>query len=316
MSAQVITLTDAASGASARVLASQGFNCFSWLPAWPEGPSEALWAPAGFDAGDQRASSGGIPLLFPFPGRIGGATYEFRGRAYQLSPGDGRGNAIHGFVFNRAFRVVERDARSVTGEFHQSVDAPEVADQWPSDFLLRVTYRLDAQRLACDVEYANVGQEDLPCAFGTHAYFRAPLAAGQDVERVTLTAPVDREWVLDDMLPTGELRESETAAALGGGVRLDGRAFDTPYALRPDAVGDVTSRVADPGSGRAIVQTCDDAFGCYVVYTPGHREAVCIEPYTCVPNPFALEARGVRTGLSVLEPGSARRHRITLAAAV
>jgi len=45
-----------------------------------------------------------------------------------------------------------------------------------------------------------------------------------------------------------------------------------------------------------------------VVYNPPHREAFCIEPYTCVPDPFALEARGLR----VLAPGEQFQARIDI----
>ena len=56
----------------------------------------------------------------PFAGRIGGAAYEFRGRRFELEPNDGLGNAIHGFVYNRPWRVVEQSALRVVGEFQAS----------------------------------------------------------------------------------------------------------------------------------------------------------------------------------------------------
>src|SRR6188768_93484 len=117
MEAQVVEIVDRDSGSSARILVSLGFNCFSWRPVLREGAREMLWADPDFAAGDKRPSSGGIPLLFPFPGRIAGASYEFNGRRYQLEPGDAFGNAIHGFVFNRPWRIVEQTTSRVVGEF-------------------------------------------------------------------------------------------------------------------------------------------------------------------------------------------------------
>ena len=119
MAAQVVEITDPDSGSSARVLVSQGFNCFSWRPVLDDGPREMLWADPDFAAGDKRPSSGGIPLLFPFPGRIGGAKYQFDGREYQLEPGDAFGNAIHGFVFNRPWRVVEQARAASSASFRR-----------------------------------------------------------------------------------------------------------------------------------------------------------------------------------------------------
>ena len=97
MNKQLVELTDPESGARARVSVGQGFNCFSWQPVLEDGPREMLWADAAFDSGEKRPSGSGIPLLFPFPGRIGGAAFTFNGRDYQLEPGDAYGNAIHGF---------------------------------------------------------------------------------------------------------------------------------------------------------------------------------------------------------------------------
>ena len=51
-----------------------------------------------------------------------------------------------------------------------------------------------------------------------------------------------------------------------------------------------------------------------MVYNPPHRQAICIEPYTCLPNPFELERQGIDTGLSVLPPGKSVRARIEIRA--
>ena len=80
MNHQVLEIVDPESGSRARVLVSLGFNCFSWRPMLEDGPREMIWADTGFESGDKRPSGSGIPLLFPFPGRIGGTTFRFEGR--------------------------------------------------------------------------------------------------------------------------------------------------------------------------------------------------------------------------------------------
>ena len=47
----------------------------------------------------------------------------------------------------------------------------------------------------------------------------------------------------------------------------------------------------------------DEQFPYCVVFNPPHREAICIEPYTTLPNPFELEQSGVDPHLRVLPPG-------------
>src|SRR5438477_5007922 len=101
MTSQIVTLRDHASGASAEILVSQGFNCFRFTAAPRGEPIEIIYAPANFSTGQERPSRGGIPLLFPFPGRIRGTLFEWEGKQYALEPGDAFGNAIHGFVLSR-----------------------------------------------------------------------------------------------------------------------------------------------------------------------------------------------------------------------
>lgn len=307
MASQVVGITDRESGSSAQVLASVGFNCFSWRPVFADGPREMLWADPSFAAGDKRPSSGGIPLLFPFPGRIGGAAYRFEGREYRLEPSDAFGNAIHGFVFNRPWRVVEQQEGRVVGEFQASKDDPAILDRWPADFRIRVSYEVRGPELLSEIRYENTGDGPLPCGFATHAYFRLPLVEGGSVADTIVTAPVEAFWELERMTPTGRVLSVAESQQLANGLRLDDHQFDTVFTkLRPDPDGFVRTRLQDPGSGRALTQTFDDAFTQCVVYTPGHREAICLEPYTCVPDAIRLSAEGHETGLQVLQPGEQR----------
>ena len=111
--ASPLTIADAKTGSSATVLPHLGFNCFSWRPQLklPDGAEtrEMLWAESGFDAADKKPSRSGVPLLFPFPGRIRGGVFEFEGKRHEVSDrADGLGNAIHGFAIDAVWRVVDR----------------------------------------------------------------------------------------------------------------------------------------------------------------------------------------------------------------
>src|SRR5690349_5486847 len=98
MAPEIVILRDAATGASAEILVSQGFNCFRLTAMHAAMPVEVIYAPADFASGQGRPSRGGIPLLFPFPGRIRGTVFHWEGKDYMLQPGDAFGNAIHGFA--------------------------------------------------------------------------------------------------------------------------------------------------------------------------------------------------------------------------
>lgn len=40
-----------------------------------------------------------------------------------------------------------------------------------------------------------------------------------------------------------------------------------------------------------------------VIFTPPHRQAICLEPYTCVTDAVHLQQEGLNAGWQVLEPG-------------
>lgn len=304
MAYEILKITDRASGSGARVLASLGFNCFSWRPVLANGPREMLWADDGFEAGDKRPSGSGIPLLFPFPGRISGAAFQFAGREYRLEPGDAFGNAIHGFVFNRPWRIVEHQDARVVGEFQASVDDASILERWPADFRIRVSYEVSGRELVSNIEYENAGDGPLPCGFGTHAYFRLPLSDASNVADTVVTVPATQLWELDQMIPTGRQHPIAVDQQLADGLRLDEHQFDTCFTgVRADRDNLVRTRLTDPTTGRRVTQAFSTAFTQCIVYTPGHRQAICLEPYTCVPDAIRLAAEGHLTGLQILQPG-------------
>lgn len=303
MTPQIVTIRDESTGSAAQVLVSLGFNCFHWQPVCADGPRNVLWCESGFEVGDKRPSASGIPLLFPFPGRIGGAKFQFGGRDYQLEPADGMGNAIHGFVLNRPWRLVEKRADRVEGEFQASAVDRSILEHWPADFRIRVSYQVQGRELISTIRYENAGEGPLPCGFGTHAYFRLPLTAGGDAEQTHVRVPAAETWEADAMLPTGGKLPATGPLNLADGNPLAGRKFDTYFTtLKSDTDGAVRTVLEDVG-GRAIVQTFDRAFTQCIVYTPPHREAICLEPYTCLPDSFRLMAAGHNTGLQILQPG-------------
>ena len=80
MTATTITLTDPSTGATAKVLPGCGFNCYEFVASCDGQALPVLWSEPGFETGEKRASGSGLPILFPFPGRIRGQTLRWQGR--------------------------------------------------------------------------------------------------------------------------------------------------------------------------------------------------------------------------------------------
>ena len=62
-------------------------------------------------------------------------------------------------------------------------------------------------------------------------------------------------------------------------------------------------RLTQEPEGVTLRVLASPAFREVVVFTPPHRQAFCIEPYTCITDAINLQQRGVDAGLQVLAPG-------------
>jgi aldose 1-epimerase len=311
MTLEIVTIRDPAGGASAQILVSQGFNCFRFT-AMPGGrPVEVLYAPHDFGAGKGRPSRGGIPLLLPFPGRIPGTTFTWEGKTYALEVGDAFGNAIHGFALSRPWRMAEQSENWAVGQFHAWRDDPSLKARWPADFRITATYTLAGNSLDAEYTIENPCDAPLPCGFGTHPYFRVPLG-GDKADDCVVRLPVSARWELKEMLPTGRRLELNDAAALQVGRPYGELKLDDAFTGLQFADGWSSASIRDPASGITMNQRFDSAFRECVVYTPPHREAICIEPLTCVPNCFELSSRGIDAGLKIVPPGGSFSARVEI----
>lgn len=317
MSANIVSINAPDSGATAEIAVGLGFNCYSWKTPFAgdtdSSRRELLWAEPDFELGEGRPSRSGIPLLAPFPGRIAQGVVEWNGKTYQLEDTSGQGHAIHGFAPRNPWRLIEHAPNRVTAEFQPTIDAPYAAVQWPGDYVMTATYSIAGSQLVFDLRVKNPGDEPIPFGFGTHAYFRLPLANDADPEATIVRAPVDGRWEAVDMIPTGGMQPLDAGDPLPVGAPLAGREFDTAYRF---SKGASTTELVDPTTGRTVRQTFDDSMTCCVIYTPGHREAICLEPYTCTPDPINMQSKGAQSGLITLAPGKSYATRIVLEALV
>ncbi|MDY3555916.1 aldose 1-epimerase [Gemmata sp. JC717] len=312
-SGMIYELTDAASTVRAEVWPQWGFNCLKWQVRQPDG----RWADILFHMPDWESNPvptrSGQPILFPFPGRLRDGRFTFEGKTYQLPLNESsKLHAIHGFTPRNRWRVTGHDCgdahAALTGAFGLAKDFPEALPWWPSDFEFRVTYRLYADRLRVDARVENVGAAPLPFGLGYHGYFVLPGANAADVSDYVLQAGTGALWEAENNLPTGR--------KIGLPPELD---FRTPRAVGATALDNVfadASGPADPQSGLIEVATlshpnavgrlrvlADTSFRDLVLFTPAHRHAVAIEPYSCSADAANLQAKGADSGWRVLPVG-------------
>lgn len=314
ISGSTVTIKDSLSGSSASILPGVGFNCFDFQAVVENQTVSVIWAEDQFGP-ESALALHGIPILFPFAGRLQGDSFTFDGRTFSVKGAiASNGNVIHGFVISRPWRVVVQTENSVTGEFVASIDDPSLLNQWPSDFLIRVTYTIEGAKLICDVMVENPGIRPLPFGFGTHPYFRIPVLDGV-ATNPAITVRANEVWPHEGELPIGERVGVNDESDLRNGVAFTDLTFSGVLTdVQQEEDGLAHTYVDDSATGIRIEQTFAPSLRNCVIYVPEHHEAVAIEPWSCVPNAFALGLAGVETGLDVLEPGDSWATRIVITA--
>ena len=307
----VYELTDGAT-CRAEVWPTWGFNCLRWQVRQPDGTwGDLLYAAPDWETNPVPTRSG-HPILFPFPGRLRDGKLAAGGKDYHLPLLDStKKHGMHGFTPRVPWRVAgthpAADAASIQGFFQLSRELPDAVGQWPGDFEVGVLYRLSANELRVSVHIENLGEEPLPWGLGFHGYFTLPGVATTD--DLVLQAYTGRLYEVDaDNLPTGTTAPPPPTLDFRTSRPIGPTHLDHVFTVEQDRFADPRQRVfaelttAGPG-GPGLTVSATVGFRELVLFTPQHRRAVAIEPYTCSADAATLAARGIDSGWRTLPPG-------------
>ena len=274
----------------AEIWPSHGMNCLRWQVQ----DSFSKWEDLLFTMPDWEQNPvptrSGHPVLFPFPNRLRHGRFEHRGQMYQLPLNDSTGqHAIHGFTPRLPWRVIDSghtaDSAYLTGEFQLSKDAPQAIPCWPADARIRLTYRLSNHVLRVEAEVDAADGNELPFGLGYHPYFRAP-GGSQSMADWVLTAPANKMWKLEENLPTCEKIPVSSPFDYRKTTAIGSTILDTAYTALdrvPIANTDLLelARLQSPNAKARLLVIADQSFRELLLFTPQHRQAIAIEPYTC-----------------------------------
>jgi len=290
---------DGPGGSHAAVVPTLGCNCVRWQVAG----RDMLYAPPLAELAE-RPTRGGIPVLFPFPNRIRDGRFTWAGRSYELPCNDStKTNAIHGFSPRVAWRVqecsAERERGHIAADFVGSRDAGVGPELWPGDPHLALRIELTERSLRLEATVTNRSDGPLPFGMGYHPYFA--VSPGDRIE-----TPACSRWELRDSLPTGNVLPLESKYDLRHARAVEDLTLDDIYTNFPTA--EPVNGLVERGrvlyaDGGALVVRASPVFRELVVFTPPHRKAVCLEPYTCPTDAANLAARGLDVGWQILAPG-------------
>ena len=312
---EVVTLIDDASGASASILPSYGFNLFDLrLPVASKAEPMLVSSPT-FADDPKGPARNGTPVLFPYPNRVRDGKYHFGGSSFELPRTNGN-NAIHGWAMSAAWSLVEhgtdKEGAFAVGRYHLAEHSPEQRKLWPTDAVLEIRYSLAGRKLTMTATVSNPTDHDLPYGLGFHPYFRLPFAPGGDPSKTKVIVPASKLWVLDQFLPTGETKEVD--------ARLDFRKGQPRAGLKLDDVLTDIAYEGDRGVCRLVDLEkrtefrlgFDKNYRELVLYTPAEPDVIAIEPYTQTTDAINLQSRGIDAGLRVLKHGDSETMVITM----
>lgn len=274
-----------------------GFNAFRWTAS---GVDLLDCDPTFFQV--LKPTRSGLPILFPFPNRIRDGQFVWHGRGYQLPLNCPTGrNAIHGFTTAAAWKptaMVDDDRAVLTGLFEFTGNHP----LWPAAGTLTVEHRLSPNVLEIHSRVES-SSEILPFGLGYHPYFAVAPFGG---DRAIVTLLADEAWTTVDSLPTGERTPPDPAKDLRFGKAFGSLALDDAYSKLnprpgPNGLGWIGG-MHSPDDGRRLDLFVSHDFREAVAFTPPHRRAVCLEPYTCATDAINLEAKGIDAGWITLPP--------------
>jgi aldose 1-epimerase len=297
---ELITLE--AQSERAVIVPEAGCQCLSYRA----GTLDVIAGPASPDAWREHPHRGGIPILFPWPGRVAGARFTFKGREYRLPINEpARGHAIHGFACERAFRVTRRGPYFVTAILDSS-DYPDLNAIWPWPFALEIDYEV-GNGLRLKARVTNTGDSIMPFGFGAHPYFHAPLNPKGISDALLIQLDANARWPLDArLIPTGATGPLAGKYDLRAPRPIGTDTYDDAFRMAPLSSDDASApraRLIDPSLKAALDIRADAAFGDFVVYAPPDNPVVALEPYTCAPDAFNLAVRGIAAGMRELAPG-------------
>jgi aldose 1-epimerase len=307
-------LRDRRAGSEAHLAPGLGNSCVRFAVT-VDGTSWAVLAePPNEVSLRQQTTRFGIPILYPWPNRIKGGRFTFRGETHSVPPNSAGGHANHGLVRTLPWKVDGSGTDPRGAWVRATVEVGGRGTEFPFPSRLTVEYRLRAATLAVSAVATNFGDGAMPIGFGLHPWFEVPLGPSGTRGACEVRVPARRFWELRDWIPTGRILPAAGPRDLRDWTALGSTELDDVFT---DLAGDgewFTAELRDPSAGRRVVVRSDRRFLHHVVFAPRERDVVCLEPYTCATDAFNLTERGIESGVMVLNEADSWSGRVEIEA--
>jgi aldose 1-epimerase len=218
--------------------------------------------------------------LSPFVCRLRDGKYSIDDEPFEIRNKFTNGNAIHGLLYNKPFKIVDEFAddnqANVSLRYHFKREDPG----YPFDYVCEVRYTLLPQDiLQVETVLLNLDMVSIPLADGWHPYFQ--LGGHIDDYEFQINANTMIEFD-EDLLPTGKLIQDQ---AFSTAARIGDRQLDNCFVMQP-VEQNPCAVLFNPGNGMYVSIFTNSRYPYLQLYTPPHRKSIAIENLSAAPDCF------------------------------
>lgn len=195
---------------------------------------------------------GGVPILFPTPGKLTNDEWRREGRAGKLRR--------HGFARELPWTLVRTDTEGAASATLRLAASDATISEYPWDFHLDYTYSLKGPAITIEQRIQNAGHVPMPFAAGLHPYFQVPDGAKGGVR---IDTPATRAF--DNV----------------GKHDIEFAGFDlTAKEVDIHLLDHASPTATMSWEGKTVKIDCSPEMTHWVVWTLAGWDFVCLEPWT------------------------------------
>lgn len=226
------------------------------LKSLTRGDAEYIWP------GDKAIWASSAPLVFPICSAMKDNSYYFDGTKYEMQK--------HGYARFCTFRIETQSKTTATFLLRSDEESRKV---YPFDYELRITYRLEENKLFIGYNVKNCSDGNMYFSIGAHTGYFCP----EGVEQYDLILPEKES--LENTLLQGDLLSYQTQPITENCDRLalkyqyfekDPLTFENMKAREVTLKNRVTGRE---------IKVCFPGFDTFLIWTIPGAPFVCLEPW-------------------------------------
>ena len=218
--------------------------------------------------------------LSPFVCRLRDGKYTIDDEEFEFNNKFTDGNAIHGLLYNKPFKIVDEFAddnqANVSLRYHFKREDPG----YPFDYVCEVRYTLLPESiLQVETVLLNLDMVSIPLADGWHPYFKLGGSVDDYEFQISSNTMVEFD---EHLLPTGKLIQDQSFAAA---ARVGNRHLDNCFVVQPVEQNPCVV-LYNPGSALYVSIFTNSRYPYLQLYTPPHRKSIAIENLSAAPDCF------------------------------